>query len=128
LIEKHGFKLAEFCDTYTENENLPFKESNRIKNSVMKKWCKRLGLSYPGGCAVHCTCEYDKEWIKFLESNSHANDCPIIRDNFHYKPTGFSIQWYKYILRDAYKSQDISLGKFTKIIDKCIKSLKEDKK
>lgn len=46
------------------------------------------------GCAMHCTCDYEKEWIKFLQEHSHADDCPIIRPNFLYKPTGFQIKWY----------------------------------
>ncbi|HUU87104.1 MAG TPA: hypothetical protein VMX17_05050 [Candidatus Glassbacteria bacterium] len=53
----------------------------------------------------------------------HEPDCPELKPNFLYKPTGFEIEWYKYPLRDSYSNQKITLRKFVDIIDECIKSL-----
>jgi hypothetical protein len=54
----------------------------------------------------------------------HDEDCPVVRDNFHYKPTGLGIQWYKYPLRDSYSSRKFSLDELIEIIDACIESVK----
>jgi len=59
-----------------------------------------------------CTCD-----------DEHEADCPCLRDNFYYKPTGFGIQWYKYPLRDSYASEEIVLEKFRQIITRCIESV-----
>jgi hypothetical protein len=44
--------------------------------------------------------------------------------DFLYKPSGFTIHWYKYPLRDAYTNQKITLAGFKKIISACIQSCK----
>lgn len=44
--------------------------------------------------------------------------------NFEYKPTGFTISWYKYPMRDAYASHDISTEEFIAILKACENSLK----
>jgi len=75
------------------------------------------------GCAIRCTCDYEDSWEKFLSENKHHQDCPTIKPNFLYKPTGFSISWYKYPLRDSYMNHKISVVEFSEIIDKCIDSL-----
>jgi len=46
------------------------------------------------------------------------------KSNFIYKKTGFSIDWYKYPLRDSYMSHEITFEEFTQIIEDCIKSIK----
>lgn len=56
----------------------------------------------------------------------HLSDCKMIKPNFLFKPTGFSIDWYKYPLRDSYSNQKITLREFVTIIDACIESLKEN--
>lgn len=43
--------------------------------------------------------------------------------NFVYKPTGFSISWYKYPLRDSYMNQDISLDELEGVMIECESSL-----
>ncbi len=58
----------------------------------------------------------------------HLENCKLLKYNFYYKPDDFGICWYKYPLRDSYKNKDIDILEFKKIIDKCIKSLKEIEK
>jgi hypothetical protein len=62
----------------------------------------------------YCWCEKD--------------DCPQCgtgeQFNFLYKPTGYGIRWYKYMLRDAYATAEISLLGFCEMIDACLKSIR----
>ncbi len=51
------------------------------------------------GCAVHCTCGRDDRLHKWERDNIHTLECPDVRPNFHYKPTGTMVWWYKYIGR-----------------------------
>jgi hypothetical protein len=77
------------------------------------------------GVSIYCDCGRDEILDKWYAENGHDPDCPIIRPNFLYKPTGLEIQWYKYPMRDAYANKPISPKEFAKIIDECIKSVKE---
>ena len=54
----------------------------------------------------------------------HAPDCPCLRHNFTYKPTGFWIDWYKYPFRDSYMSEDISKRQLKRMWKNCIRYCK----
>lgn len=69
-----------------------------------------------------CTCGFDEKDSQWQKENHHNENCPIVKPNFYYKPTDFSIKWYKYPLRDSYMNQNITLDEFKKIISKCIES------
>lgn len=45
--------------------------------------------------------------------------------NFVYKPTGFTMVWYKYPLRNAFASQDIKYSEFVKMLKDCERSMKQ---
>ena len=45
------------------------------------------------------------------------------KPNFHFKPSGYELKWYKYPLRDSYQSIELSVEDFGKMIDKCVESL-----
>jgi hypothetical protein len=36
-----------------------------------------------------CTCGHDQKDEQWREENDHQPDCPIVKPNFLYKPTGF---------------------------------------
>ena len=82
------------------------------------------------GYAVRCSCDllerqaaiYEK-YAEELGHLGHKDDCKLVMPNFLYKPTGFSISWYKYPLRDAYMSENLTVEQFGEIIDGCINSL-----
>lgn len=59
------------------------------------------------------------------DERNHKADCFIVKPNFLYKPTGLTIHWYKYPLRDSYSNQKINLTGFKRIISACIQSCKE---
>jgi hypothetical protein len=104
-----------------------YEDEDKKERFIYKELCKKYKLSYPSGCAVHCTCDYDERAQKWLNKigypTGHKKECLLEKPNFLYKPTGFEIQWYKYCLRDSYSNQPITLKKFKSIIDDCIKSL-----
>lgn len=82
------------------------------------------------GYMTRCDCDYEEradavleEYAKEFGYKGHKPDCPLVKPNFLYKPTGFSIQWYKYPLRDSYMSEQISVEEFAAMIDACIASL-----
>jgi len=64
----------------------------------------------------YCWCERD--------------DCPQCgtgeQPNFRHKPSGYSVQWYKYPLRDSWANRRIAIDEFMAIIDDCIASLASD--
>lgn len=64
-----------------------------------------------------CACGHD-------DVDEECEDgCKLMLPNFLYKPTGYSIKWYKYPFRAAYQSQNLRLDGFSRIIDDCLKSL-----
>jgi len=86
-----------------------------------------FNLPFPDGCAVHCTCGLDDSYEEWTKDKEHKSDCRLIQPNFLYKPTGFSVMWYKYALRDSYMNQNISLDEFREILNDCVRSYYEDK-
>jgi hypothetical protein len=115
----------------TSPKGLDYKEASKIEDGIYEKLCKKHNVSYPEGCAIHCTCDYEQRYIKWLEKigypNGHKEECLTIKPNFHYKPTNYRMKWYKYPLRDSYANQDLTLEQFKDIIDKCIKSVDNTK-
>ena len=93
--------------------------------------------------------EFQNAFVEFLDNNGfdtygyHENDnIPFETDvfsirpyywgddeeiatlpNFVFKPKGIEISWYKYPMRDAYCSHDISLQEFKDILAECAKSM-----
>lgn len=47
--------------------------------------------------------------------------------NFLYKPMNFTIYWYKYPMRNAYASHNITVQEFEQILDKCYDSLTKER-
>lgn len=44
---------------------------------------------------------HDAKWTEFLALHpGHKPTCSLELPNFHYKPTGFKVRWYKWIGRD----------------------------
>lgn len=76
------------------------------------------------GCAIRCSCDYDKKWEKFHQNNNHKSDCKLLIPNFLHKQSGFSIKWYKYPFRDSYSNMDLTEKQLTSIVADCVKSLK----
>lgn len=53
-----------------------------------------------------------------------GEDENIMREpNFIYKPTGLTIDWYKYPLRDSYSNKKITFEELNEILKKCKESI-----
>lgn len=102
-----------------------WEKEKAAKERMYKKICEEYGIPYNNGfgCAVHCTCGRKERWIEWIKEHGHSEDCPIVLDNFHHKPTEFGVQWYKYPFRDTYMNMDIDKNQFRKIIYDCLESL-----
>lgn len=63
--------------------------------------CKEHGIPWKEGwgSAVHCDCGFDQLWKAWVRNNWHSEDCPTARPNFLHKPSGATVNWYKYIGR-----------------------------
>jgi len=114
---------------------------NRTKpnHTLLEKYLKPVyekygwptnGEDWWHGCAVKCTCDYGQRleaiYERYAEEFGHMGckpDCNLVKPNFLYKPTGVSISWYKYALRDSYMNINISVKQFAQMINHCINSL-----
>jgi len=96
-----------------------------VLDTDAKNLCKKHGISWNDGfgSAVHCTCGRDEAYAKWRETHDHTPWCPIVLDNFIYKPTDLHIQWYKYPFRDSYANREISRTEMLKIVAECIRWL-----
>jgi hypothetical protein len=84
------------------------KKRRKVEEKIMDDLCARYGLDRRYGCAVHCTCDFEDRWTAFCEANGHAADCRIATPNFTHKTSGFTLEWYKYPLRDSYSSAPLT--------------------
>lgn len=103
--------------------------NSEIEQKMVKELCEEYGYTYPYGSAVHCECPYPQRCATwYMEQgfpDGHLETCMYRKPNFLYKPTGLTIEWYKYPLRDSYFNQETTLDEFKEIIDKCIESLND---
>jgi hypothetical protein len=102
-------------------KGMEYSAYTKQQDAVREKWCKRLGLTFPDGCAVHCTCGHDAEYEAWEKVNGHTDACLFNRPNFLHKPTGLRVNWYKWIGRDTEVKGE---GDPLQIIQECIASLK----
>lgn len=120
---KDLFYFDKDTDNYRPYVIASYDKYTKVENSVQEKFCKELGLTYPEGRVVHCTCNFDKDYQEWISKNSHYPECPIVRPNFWYKPMNVRVMWYKHIGLDSYINKELRLKQFLKIIDECIASL-----
>lgn len=104
-----------------------YEASFQVPEGLERGLCQKFGIPWNDGfgAAVHCTCDYRQKWADFLRCNAHAEACPIVRPNFFYKPTGLSVKWYKYPLRDSYASREVPPDEWRRVMLNCIASLKD---
>jgi len=72
---------------------------------------------------AQCTCGYEAIEDKWTNKNKHTKECRLVKPNFLYKPTGFSLMWYKYALRDSFSNRKISLKKWQRMLKHCEESV-----
>lgn len=113
----------EHCYQKEYNELYQQHLNSNIPDEEVEQLCIKYGIDYDDGrgCAVHCTCDYEKRWEEFISKNSHKDDCPTILPNF--KCGDFEVQWYKYIGRGMSVNRKISRNELKEIFRKCLASL-----
>jgi hypothetical protein len=95
-----GGTRSSFSDTYIERPKaVTYDQWQKTEDATRKKWCKHFGLSYPAGCAIHCTCGHDKLFSAWVNDNGHRPTCALELPNFLHKRTGMEVRWYKWIGR-----------------------------
>lgn len=82
---------------YTQETRMPYKKRRALQEGIYKRLCREFGVTYPSGCAVHCTCGRDER--SKVADIWHKPTCALELPNFLYKPNGFEVRWYKYIGR-----------------------------
>lgn len=126
LIDVYGWKKDK-DGVLQPKIKMTYDQESTLEDGVRKKYCKQFGLTFPAGCAVHCTCTHTKRLKDWYEKNKkgkegHADDCPTVLPNFKHFKSGFEIRWYKYIGRDM-EYKKINPDKWRKIFQECIDSV-----
>jgi hypothetical protein len=107
------------------------KEREKIFKEELVKLYSKHGLEYDkedvfAGCAVRCSCDYDKryqDWlVKIGYPNGHKLECTTLRPNFKHYKSGLEIRWYKYIGRGM--TANIKDIDFYSILNECLESIK----
>lgn len=119
-------KYEKYKEELEKKDITPFGKTKIKYDKLMTQFAKENGYTGLEGIAVYCDCGVDEEYEKWRETHDHKPDCPIVRPNFLYKPTGLIINWYKYINRSMSSNQIIDPKEFRKIIDHCLESAKDD--
>lgn len=71
---------------------------------------------------------YENDTFKIIPYVWSCDDEVVNDWNFIHKPSGFSIEWYKYPLRGAVSNMEITSEQFVDILYDCLNSLQEGKK
>lgn len=112
---------SELRNRMAEFSHMPYGERQGLENALYDELCAKYGVDRKFGAAVHCTCgrdtAADEEWLRM---DGHKDSCRFIQPNFLYKPTGFTINWYKYPFRDSYMTPPITAKKWRDIVRHCI--------
>ncbi|MGH7804855.1 MAG: hypothetical protein ACREQJ_10945 [Candidatus Binatia bacterium] len=96
-----------------------------VPETALKELCLKHGRPWNDGyaSAVHCTCDFDERWRRWKASNDHDLDCPVVRPNFEYKPSGFWIRWDEHPILGASISRALDRTQFKAVVAHCERSL-----
>lgn len=122
LIEK-GWKKSKFIGLDAPKE-LTWDEQKKIEDRIRRKYCKKFRLSFPAGCAVHCTCDFEKRFMELTKRmGSHKPTCSLVLPNFKHYKSGLEIRWYKWIGRDMELNKRITNKEWKRVFRECIESI-----
>lgn len=109
---------------YDTPTDLDYRARDAHNTVVTDAVCAEMGLDPEFGSAVHCTCTHDADYAAWRAAHSHDNAiCPVDRPNFHHKPTGAIVNWYKYLGRGM--EIDLNGADWRSVIGDCYQSLGE---
>lgn len=115
---------AEDC-YYRKAQAIPYaRDSNRDER--LKALCAEYQIPWNDGlgCMVHCTCGQEARWLDWSATHGHAKTCCIAVPNFHHKPSGLEVRWYKYMGRGMeYEPAEPPRKEWNRIMDECMASV-----
>lgn len=79
-------------------DTMPYEQREKMRKAIYAGMCEDYKLPR-FGCAVHCTCAYDRDWKAWIAVNGHKSDCTPELPNFRHHASGMTVRWYKYIGR-----------------------------
>lgn len=84
---------------YSQDSKLGYDAKEKIRKDIYKHLCKKHGLTYPDGCAVHCNCGLKEKADEYFKDNGHKATCALELPNFLHRSSGLEVRWYKWIGR-----------------------------
>lgn len=82
-----------------------------------KKLCQERGIDYEGFVS-HCSCDLAK---RREEADVECREtCVVLEPNFTHKPTGLSVEWYKYVGRGMKVDNPVDAAQWDRIIVDCL--------
>lgn len=125
-LEQRSFE-AGVCYCHHADNGLDDDERQKRQDAIYKELTAKYGLPM-NGCAVHCTCTRKARVDALWEAHKygpdgHAEDCPIVLPNFHHKPSGLKVEWYKWIGRSMEFNQQPTSPEWGRILEECYASL-----
>lgn len=93
-------------------------KERRAQDAVLKALCKKYCIPWNKGwgCLAHCSCGAEEANKKWWAEHPHAERCPVVLPNFWHKPTGFKLEWYKYIGRDMEINMEPPIAELLKLV------------
>lgn len=110
---------------YLEAQGVGYQLSRDARDARLRALCKKHGIPWNGGfgCMVHCTCGSTAKFEEWSKTHGHAPTCEPELPNFHFKPTGLEVRWYKYIGRGMELSRKVPRAEWNQIMDACLASV-----
>lgn len=84
---------------YDDETELTYQQRHAHNDAIVTAVCAEMGLDSEYGTYVHCTCSYDADYAAWEKANPHDPTCGIVAPNFEHKPTGSTVDFYKYLGR-----------------------------
>lgn len=115
---------------WEQKHKMAYTSMRAIEDEIYERLTAKYGLSMYG-CAVHCTCGRKDRYEAWFAANKlgsgesgHADNCAVILPNFHYKPTGLKIEWYKWIGRSMeFDPAPPTAAEWADIMLRCLSSI-----
>jgi hypothetical protein len=105
---------------YDDDTDMDYHERHAHNLAITDSVCAEMGLDPENGSYVHCTCTYTDDYGAWVEANPHDPTCGVVVPNFLHKPSGSTVNFYKYIGR----GMEVDLREdWQAILRECVQSL-----
>lgn len=102
--------------------DMDYRARDAHNKAIIDVVCAEMNLDPEHGYGVHCTCTHDADYAAWRAATGHDDAiCAMERPNFQHKPTGTTVNWYKYLGRGM--EIDVRGASWRDIFDDCLRSL-----